>query len=156
MQETIQVLLGLQDLDTKIHALKGELKRLPLEREKRRAAIDGRIVTRDELDGGIQQLALRVKEVDMDTTISRQRMRKLEKGMEETGDQALVMAYQHELRSLKRDVSQAEEEGLEFVTQSEAFKAKLDAIAAEIEAEELIFRVAQSIDTGQLGGAQVL
>lgn len=139
MQETIQVLLGLQELDTKIHSLKGELKRLPKEHEKRRAAIDGRVVTRDELDNAIQQLTLRVKEIDMDTTISRQRMRKLEKGMEETGDQALVMAYQHELRSLKRDVSQAEEEGLEFVTQSDGFKEKRDAITADVEAEELVF-----------------
>lgn len=139
MQETIQVLLGLQDLDTKIHTVKGELKRLPEERAKRRAGIDGRIVTRDELDTAMKQLTIRVKDVDNDTTISRQRMRKLEKAMDETGDQALIMAYQHELRSLKRDVSQAEEEGLEFVTQSEGFKEKFDALVAELEAEEMVF-----------------
>jgi predicted nucleic acid-binding Zn-ribbon protein len=139
MQETIQVLLGLQDLDTKIHSVKGELKRLPEERTKRRASLDGRIVTQTELETAMKLLSIRVKEVDNDTTISRQRVRKLEKAMDETGDQALIMAYQHELRSLKRDISQAEEEGLEFVTKGESFKEKRDEIATALEADEMVF-----------------
>ncbi len=155
MQETIKVLLGLQNLDTKIHSVKGELKRLPEERIKRRSAIDGRIVTRDELDAAVKLLTVRVKEVDNDTTISRQRMRKLEKAMDETGDQALVMAYQHELRSLKRDVSQAEEEGLEFVTKAEGFKEKYDALVKELEEEELVFAEFEENMTTELAAAEV-
>jgi len=70
MQETIQVLLGLQELDTKIYSVKDELRRLPAERERRRKALDARIATRDEYDSELRRLHLQIKEVDMDTTRS--------------------------------------------------------------------------------------
>lgn len=139
MQQTIQVLLSLQELDTKLFSVKDELRRLPAERERRRAAIDARIATRDQLDEEVQRLQRVVKEVEEDTTIKRQRMRKLENELNDVTDAALIAGFQHEVRELKRYVSQAEEEALESVGRVEELAEKRVALVAEIEEEERVF-----------------
>jgi predicted nucleic acid-binding Zn-ribbon protein len=139
MQETIQVLLGLQELDTKIYSVKDELRRLPAERERRRKAIDARIATRDDLDGELKRLHLAIKEVDMDTTQSRQKVRKYEGELNDTSDGTVVAALQHQIRTLKRDISQAEEEGLEAVARSEELTGKRDELQAQIDEDESVF-----------------
>lgn len=139
MQETIQVLLGLQELDTKIYSVKDELRRLPAERERRRKVIDARIATREDLDNEILRLHMSIKEVDMDTTQSRQKVRKYEGELNDTTDGTVVASLQHQIRSLKRDISQAEEEGLESVGESEELTAKRELVQAEIEKDEGFF-----------------
>ncbi|MDF1798209.1 MAG: C4-type zinc ribbon domain-containing protein [Planctomycetota bacterium] len=139
MQETIQVLLGLQELDTNLFSVKDELRRLPAERERRRKAIDARIATRDLLDEEVQRLQAGIKEVEMDTTIRRQRQRKLDNQLSDATDAALIASFQHEIRELKRYISQAEEEALESVAKVEELAEKRLAVAAEIEEEEVHF-----------------
>jgi len=139
MQETIQVLLSLQELDTKLFSVKDELRRLPAERERRRASIDARIATRDQLDEEVQRLQRVVKEVEEDTTVKRQRMRKLENQLNDATDAALIAGFQHEIRELKRYVSQAEEEALESVARVEELAEKRVALLEEIEEEEKVF-----------------
>lgn len=139
MQQTIQVLLGLQELDTKIYSVKDELKRLPAERDKRMKAIDARKATRDDLDNEIKRLHLAIKEVEMDTTQSRQKVRKYEGELNDTTDGTVVASLQHQIRSLKRDISQAEEEGLEAVGRLEELTAKRDEVQALINEEEAVF-----------------
>lgn len=136
MQETIQVLLGLQELDTNLFSVKDELRRLPAERERRRKVIDARIATRDLLDEEVQRLQLGIKEVETDTTIRRQRQRKLDNQLSDATDAALIASFQHEIRELKRYISQAEEEALESVAKVEELAEKRLIVAAEIEEEE--------------------
>ena len=121
------------------YAPRYELRRLPAERERRRASIDARIATRDQLDEEVQRLQRVVKEVEEDTTVKRQRMRKLENQLNDATDAALIAGFQHEIRELKRYVSQAEEEALESVARVEELAEKRVALLEEIEEEEKVF-----------------
>ena len=136
MQQTIQVLLGLQELDTKIYSVKDELRRLPAERERRRKAIDARGATLEDFDGALKRLHLQIKDVEMDATQSRQKVRKYEGELNDATDGVIVASLEHQIRSLKRDISQAEDEGLEALTTSEDLTSKRDAIQALIDEDE--------------------
>ena len=73
------------------------------------------------------------------TSSQRQRVRKLEhEAGESRADAALLVAFQHEIRTLKRDIGEAEEEGLALVTDVENLtqeRAALQAALGELEKE---------------------
>jgi len=154
MQQTIQVLLGLQELDTKIYSVKDELKRLPAERNRRQKAINARTATREDFDNELMRLHLAIKEVDMDTTQSRQKVRKYEGELNDTTDGTVVASLQHQIRSLKRDISQAEEEGLESVGRSEELTEKRNAVQALITEEEGFFAEFEKNMTKEMAAAE--
>ncbi|MBC8451522.1 MAG: hypothetical protein H8D72_02315 [Planctomycetes bacterium] len=156
MQETIQVLLGLQELDTKIYSVKDELRRLPAERERRRKAIDSRIATRDELDSELRRLHLQIKEVDMDTSQSRQKVRKYDGEMNDTTDGVIVASLQHQIRTLKRDISQAEEESLEAMAAAEELTEKRALVEAQITEDETVFAEFETNMKAEMAAAEIL
>lgn len=140
MQETLSALLQLQELDRDIFRTQAELKRLPAERAARRADIDKRIGRRNELKAEAKQLRVRIKEIEDVSTQHRQRVRKLEN--EAAGsrqDMALLVAYQHEIRTLKREIGTAEEEGVQLLEKAEGLDAQAAAIDTEIAAHEKVF-----------------
>ena len=140
MQQTIAALLALQELDAEIYRLKDELRRLPQERDARRAQIDALIARRDESLTKARESRVRVKEIEDHTTIQRQRMRKVEHEAGQTrSDMALLAAYQHQVRSLKREISQAEEEGLALISDADAVEAEAGRLSGEIEQAEALF-----------------
>lgn len=136
MRETLRLLRGLQDLDEDLFRVKAELRRLPAERTRRREKIDARIHQLKELEHRAAEVRGRIKEIEDMTTSQRQRLRKLENEAAKSGDQALIAAYQHEMRSLKRDIGEAEDEGLSLVENESTIKAEADALRAEIETLE--------------------
>lgn len=154
MQETIQKLRGLQELDTKIYSVKDELRRLPAERERRRAAIDGRIATREELEQQLQRTQLTIREIEMDATQRRQKMRKHESELNDTTDGVVVASLEHEIRSLKRDVNQAEDEVLELMGTVEELTRKKEELSAEIAAEEETFKELDANVTQEVAAAE--
>lgn len=140
MQETLSALLQLQELDRDIFRTQAELKRLPAERAARRADIDKRIGRRNELKAEAKQLRVRIKEIEDVSTQHRQRVRKLEN--EAAGsrqDMALLVAYQHEIRTLKRDIGTSEEEGMQLLEKAEGLDAQAATIDTEIAAQEKVF-----------------
>lgn len=140
MQQTIAALLALQELDTEIHRLKDELRRLPEERAARRAQIDALIARKDETQRKAVESRMRIKEIEDQTTLQRQRMRKVEHESTQTKtDMALLAAYQHQIRTLRRDISQAEEEGLALVSDADAVEAEVVRMKAEIEQAERVY-----------------
>jgi len=140
MHQSIRVLRGLQELDATLFRVKDELRRLPLERDRRRGEIDARRRSMSEIDAQARELQTRVKEIEDLSTVSRQRMRKLEgEAANSRGDAALHVAFQHEIKTIKREVGEAEDEGLELVERMEEAKGKRDAINAEIEELEEVF-----------------
>jgi len=133
-------LRGLQELDATLFRVKDELRRLPLERDRRRAEIEARRLSMTEIDAHVRELQTRVKEIEDLTTVSRQRMRKLEgEAASSRGDAALHVAFQHEIKTLKREVGEQEDEGLELVERMEEAKGKRDAINAHVEELEKEF-----------------
>jgi predicted nucleic acid-binding Zn-ribbon protein len=85
------------------------------------------------------ELKTKIKEIEDQTTISRQRMRKLES--EAAGsrhDVALLAAFQHEIKTIKREISTAEELGLQLVELADQQKSESDKLKAEIEAAESV------------------
>ncbi len=139
MQETLQLLRDLQGLDEDLYHVKDELRRLPIERDKRRGKIDFERERLAELERAIHESKARIKEIEDMTTSQRQRLRKLENEVNGTADQALIAAYQHEMRSLKRDISEAEEEGLALVEANDKQVADADALRAGIEGLDVEF-----------------
>lgn len=136
MQETIRILRDLQDLDEDLFRVRDELRRLPIERDKRRATITAEEGRREERLREIHDLDTRIKEINDVTTMQRQRIRKLDHEAGQTADQALIAAFQHEVRSLRRDVSEAESEGLGLVEQVDALKKQVAEIDGRIAAAE--------------------
>lgn len=141
MRETIQLLRGIQDLDRELFQVRSEQKRLPEERERRRTRLAGLKHDAAEVDRAAFQLRLRIKEIEDITTSQRQRVRKLEGEAANARDTAMVVAFQHELRTLRREIGEAEEEGLGLVEQNDVLQKRQDELAAAIATEEADFAV---------------
>jgi predicted nucleic acid-binding Zn-ribbon protein len=140
MQTILRLLRGLQELDQELFRVKEELRRLPEERTRRRQKIDGDKERQSQLDRRLLDLRMRIKEIEDMTTMQRQRIRKLEtEAANSRADTALIVAYQHEIRTLKRHISEADEEGVLLVEESETVQAERDRLAAAIEVQEKDF-----------------
>jgi predicted nucleic acid-binding Zn-ribbon protein len=140
MRETLQALKSLQEFDTEIFKLRDELRRLPQELERRKAQIDALRARREETLRIARGFDAEVKEIEDMSTISRQRLRKVENEANSSrGDAATLAAYQIEARNLKREISASEEEGLALVEKSETQAREVARLDAEIaEAEKLL------------------
>jgi uncharacterized protein len=139
MQATLQALLNLQEIDRDIFRTQAELKRLPAERQAKRTEFEKRVAKLAEIKTEGKTLRVRIKEIEDLTTTQRQRVRKVEN--EAAGsrqDMALLVAYQHEIRTLKRDIGISEEEGLQLVEKVEQIEAQAAALQAEIEGEQKV------------------
>jgi len=133
LRETLRLLRGLQDLDRSLFKVRDELRRLPKERGRRLERIEGEKHRVSELERRLFEVQSRVKEIEDLTTSQRQRVRKLEnQASESRGDTALLVAFQHEIRSLKRDISEAEEEGLGLVEEVERLSADQDELKGAV------------------------
>jgi len=128
MRDTIQLLLGLQELDQDLYRVKDELRRLPIERDRRQANIDSEKHKLAEVERAHFELRVKLKEIEDMTTSQRQRLRKLENEVASSTDAALIAAYQHEMRTLRRDISEAEEEGLGLVERTDALQADVNRL----------------------------
>ncbi len=133
MQETLRLLRGLQEIDVELYRVKDELRRLPQELERRNAQLEGERTQLEELRRAQAELRTRIKEIEDMTTMQRQRIKKLEsESAGSRADTALLVAYQHQIRSLKRDIGTAEEEGLGLVEQAEDLKRRQEEQAARV------------------------
>jgi len=136
MQEVLAALLRLQELDQHIFRAQAELKRLPTERAQRKAELERRAQKLADTRTEAQKLRVRIKELEDSSTVQRQRARKVE-GEAATArqDMALLVAFQHEIRTLKREINNSEEQGLLLVDQVEALEqdilAQEQALASE-------------------------
>jgi hypothetical protein len=140
IRETIHLLRGIQDLDRELFQVRSELRRLPEERDRRRARIDDLRHRSAELERSIANLRARIKEIEDVTTSQRQRIRKLEsEAANSRADTALIVAYQHEIRTLRRDIGESEEEGLGLVEQADTLGKERAELEAQIAADEADF-----------------
>lgn len=120
MQEVLAALLRLQELDTHLFRAQAELKRLPAERATRKTEIDRRVQKLADSRTEAQKLRVRIKELEDTSTAQRQRVRKVEnEAAAARQDMALLVAFQHEIRTLRREISNNEEAGLQLVEQVE-------------------------------------
>jgi len=148
MRDTLRLLRGLQELDEDLFHVKDELRRLPEERSRKRGKIDLEIDRRQDLQHRSAEFQTRIKEIEDMTTGQRQRLRKLENEVAKTIDQALIVAYQHEMRGLKRDIGEAEEEGLALVESAEELDTEAERLRVGIETLEQEFaEYAANIET---------
>jgi len=140
MRETLQALINLQEIDREIFKVQEELKRLPAEKQSRQNELDKRVARHTEIKTEAMKLRTRIKEIEDLTTTQRQRMRKVEnEAAGSRADMALLVAYQHEIRTLKREISGSEEEGLELVGKVESVEEDAARLAGDIEEEKRVF-----------------
>lgn len=155
MQETLNALLQLQEIDREIFRVQSELKRLPAERDARKAELDRRKTKIDEVRHEANLVRVKIKEIEDLSTQQRQRMRKVEN--EAAGsrqDMALLVAYQHEIRTLKREIGTAEEEALGLLEKAEGHDATVKTLTSELEADLKIFGELQANVQKELSAAQ--
>ena len=155
MQETLNALLQLQEIDREIFRVQSELKRLPAERDLRKAELDRRKTKIDEVRHEANLVRVKIKEIEDLSTQQRQRMRKVEN--EAAGsrqDMALLVAYQHEIRTLKREIGTAEEEALGLLEKAEGHDATVKTLTSELEGELKIFGELQANVMKEMSAAQ--
>jgi predicted nucleic acid-binding Zn-ribbon protein len=140
MQAVLQALLALQDIDKDIFRTQRELKRLPAERNARRAEIEKKAAKLAEMRERTKAVRVRIKEIEDLTTTQRQRMRKVEnEALASRSDVALLAAFQHEIRNLKREIGNGEEEGLRLVEEVEGQEKEAAALDAVIAGDRKVF-----------------
>lgn len=140
MQETVQALLGLQEIDRHIFRVEGELRRLPQELSRRREQIAEAERDIAERRRAIVELRARIKEIEDATVGQRQRQRKLEHECNSTKiDAAMLASYQHEIRQVKRTINQAEDDALKMIEEAETIGAEADAQQAALDRERPAF-----------------
>jgi predicted nucleic acid-binding Zn-ribbon protein len=139
LRQTLQTLRSLQELDRDLYRLQEELRRFPGEVMRKRERVRVEAEKLAEIEKKLQDAKVRLKEIEDLTTSQRQRVRKLEhEAGESRQDAALLVAFQHEIRTLKRDIGEAEEEGLGLVGDIEKLtleRTAQQAVVAEIERE---------------------
>ena len=148
MRDTLQALKSLQEFDTEIFRLRDELRRLPEELARRKATIDVQVARRDETQRAAKGFQTQIKEIEDMTTISRQRLRKVENEANSSrGDAATLAAYQIEAKNLKREISTSEEEGLGLLDQAESRLKDVARLDSEIvEARKLHAEFSANVD----------
>lgn len=147
MRDTLQALKSLQEFDTEIFRLRDELRRLPEELTRRKAQIETQIARREETQRAARGFQAQIKEIEDMTTVSRQRLRKVENESNSSRqDAATLAAFQIEARNLKRDISAAEESGLGLLEQFESRTKEVARLDAEIaEAKKLLDEFAANV-----------
>jgi predicted nucleic acid-binding Zn-ribbon protein len=139
VRQTLAILRSLQELDRDLYRLQDELRRFPQEVTRKREKLRLESERLAETEKKLTEAKVRLKEIEDLTTGQRQRVRKLEhEAGEARADAALLVAFQHEIRTLKRDIGEAEEEGLGLVSEIERLteeRGTLRAAVAELEKE---------------------
>jgi predicted nucleic acid-binding Zn-ribbon protein len=139
VRQTLRILRSLQELDRDLYRLHDELRRFPQEVTRKREKVRVESDRLAETEKRLQDARVRLKEIEDMTTSQRQRVRKLEhEAGEARADAALLVAFQHEIRTLKRDIGEAEEEGLTLVTEIERLTQERETMrgaVAELEKE---------------------
>jgi predicted nucleic acid-binding Zn-ribbon protein len=139
LRQTLQTLRSLQELDRDLFRLHEELQRFPQEVMRKRERVRSESDKLADIEKKLQDAKVRLKEIEDMTTSQRQRVRKLEhEAGESRQDAALLVAFQHEIRTLKRDIGEAEEEGLGLVGDIERLtleRTEQQAVLAEQEQE---------------------
>jgi hypothetical protein len=139
MQSVLQALQSLQEVDRDLFKVLVELKRLPEEDKRRKAALDKLSARATELRNEAKALRVKSKELDDRATIARQRLKKVDsEAMASRADQALLAAYDHERRTLKRDIGSAEEEGLALLEQVDVLEKQAVEAEAKAAAEQAV------------------
>ncbi|HEX6882820.1 MAG TPA: C4-type zinc ribbon domain-containing protein [Planctomycetota bacterium] len=148
MRQTLRILRGLQELDRDLYRLQDELRRFPQEVTRKREKLRSESERLAEAEKKLLESKVRLKEIEDLTTGQRQRVRKLEhEAGEARADAALLVAFQHEIRTLKRDIGEAEEEGLGLVSEIERLTAEREALRAAVSEQEKEFeQYASSVD----------
>ena len=143
LRQTLAILRSLQDLDRDLFRLQDELRRFPQEVARKREKLRLESERLGEVEKQMISAKVRLKEIEDLTTSQRQRVRKLEhEAGEARADAALMVAFQHEIRTLKRDVGEAEEEGLALLGEIERLgqeRTALQASVGELEKEFALY-----------------
>jgi len=154
MQDTLQALLGLQETDRKIFRVEAEVRRLPLELEKRQGEFDEAERALEQRNAELRDVRASIKEIEDITVQQRQRIRKLEgESSKSKTDAAMLAAYDHEIRTLKRTVSRAEEDGLVMVGQAEELEEDIQTRSTALDEARGIFAEFQANVARELADA---
>lgn len=155
MQDTVQALLGLQQIDRHIFGVEGELRRLPQELARRGEQIAAAERSIAERLHAANELRVRIKEIEDATVGQRQRQRKLENECNSTKiDAAMLASYQHEIRQVKRTISQAEDDALKMIEEAEVITKDADTQKAALDAERPAFEEFQANVAKEMAAAE--
>jgi len=140
MQQTLSSLLALQEIDRDIFRVRQELKRLPLERDRRQAILDRKQTEINELKVQIHEQKSRVKEYEEIAGESRARIKKIQGAAANSrADASLHANFEHEIRSLKKSISRGEDEALAYIERFENMEKDMAYKGGVLEEECKVF-----------------
>ncbi len=140
MQQTLSSLLALQEIDRDIFRVRQELKRLPVERDRRQSILDRKQGEIDELKAQIHEQKSRVKEYEEIANESRARIKKIQGAAANSrADASLHANFEHEIRSLKKSISRGEDEALAYIERIEKMESDKAHKESVLEEEQKVF-----------------
>src|SRR5688572_26291753 len=154
MTNPVLALRALQEIDRDLFRVRGELKRLPSERDRRHRDLDTRAKRIEDERQRSRELQVRVKEIENVTATQRERIRKLEKEASSSRDMAVVEGCRYEIRSLRRQIDDAEREALEHMVEVEAVQERMRGLEEELAKERGLYEEFAQNVASELADAQ--
>ena len=139
MQQTLQALLGLQEIDSERYRVEAELKRLPKERERRLDELRRQETAIETARESLVSHRGRILEFESAVQTDRQRIRRLEQEVTASRDMAVIEGARYEMRELKRRIDNTEREALELMESNEVTEQNLARMKAALDADREVF-----------------
>jgi len=154
MLNVVQALRSLQEIDRDLYRVRDELRRLPIERDRRQAELDEKLKRIELETDRANHIRIQAKELEDTSTVQRQRIRKLEKESMQQRDVSVIEACRYEARSLKRQVDEAERSSLDMTERFESMLAGVEQQKTALEEARGVFEeYCQNVES-ELGDAQ--
>lgn len=139
MQQTLQALLGLQEIDSERYRVEAELGRLPRERERRLEDLRRQEEAIAAAREGLVAQRGRIGELEAEILTARQRIRRLEQEVAASRDMAVIEGCRYEMRELRRKIDTAEREALELMEGGEGLEQNLERMKQALAADRAVF-----------------
>jgi uncharacterized protein len=147
MQQTLQALLGLQEIDTDRYRVEMELKRLPKERESRLEELRRQEAAIEAAREALVAQRGRLLEFDSQVVTDRHRIRRLEQEVASSRDMAVIEGCRYEMRELKRRIDNTEREALELMEAGEVLEQNLERMKEALASDREVFETfSKSVD----------
>lgn len=132
----IDKLLEVQQCDTRIHELRGELRDIPLRQDAVRDSLRKHRQAVDDAQAALRETLARIKEVEVEAQSRSDKIRKLRQQQMELKTNKEFKAMEDEILGVSREISGFEDRELQFMEDAESTRERLNAAKEDLAREE--------------------
>ena len=148
--DVIEPLLKLQDLDSQLYRLRGELRQKPLELEQAKQRVAEQQASAKLVEDRVKGLQLKHKERELELSTKEGAVKKFQGQLFQVKTNKEYTAMQHEIDQSKADISLLEEQILGLLEQIDQAKQQLAGEQAVVTKEQEALRKEQARIDGEL------